>query len=149
MTTPEDALKLDHQLCFALYAGSKELIKLYKPLLDPFGLTYTQYITLLVLWERDDLSVSELGGRLLLDSGTLTPLLKKLEQSQLLTRVRDSADERTVRVCLTEKGRALRQQFLDVPNRMFCSLGLAPQEALELKTLLEKLVKNLHEVNPE
>lgn len=101
---PEDKLKLDNQLCFAVYVASKEIIKQYKPFLDPLGLTYTQYITLLALWEKSDISVKELGQRLFLDSGTLTPLLKKLEAMNLIERVRSSDDERLIIVSLTKKG---------------------------------------------
>lgn len=100
---PEDKLKLDNQLCFAVYVASKEIIKQYKPFLDPLGLTYTQYITLLALWEKSDISVKELGQRLFLDSGTLTPLLKKLEAMNLIERVRSSDDERLIIVSLTKR----------------------------------------------
>jgi len=146
---PDDLLKLDSQLCFALYACSKEVIRLYKPYLEPYGLTYTQYITLLVLWEKDDLSVSELGSRLLLDSGTLTPLLKKLEKLELVERVRSARDERSVQVCLTEKGRSLKEHFLDLPQKMFCCTGLAPEEALRLKEMLSQLLGNIRAVQKD
>ena len=107
---PEDKLKLDNQLCFAVYVASKEIIKQYKPFLDPLGLTYTQYITLLALWEKSDISVKELGQRLFLDSGTLTPLLKKLEAMNLIERVRSSDDERLIIVSLTKKGLDLKKE---------------------------------------
>lgn len=114
---------------------------MYKPFLDPYGLTYTQYIVLLVLWEEDRITVTSLGKRLLLDSGTLTPLLKKLETAGHVTRDRSKEDERTVIVTLTEKGRKLQKVFFDLPNRMFCSLGLLPKDAIGLKELLDKLIK--------
>lgn len=135
-------LRLDNQLCFALYACSKEVISLYKPYLNPYGLTYTQYITLLVLWEQDSLTVSELGNKLLLDSGTLTPLLKKLEKSQLIERVRNKDDERTVTVSLTEKGKMLQEQFIDLPQKMFCNSGITVDEAIKLKVMLNHLLAN-------
>lgn len=137
---PTDMLKLDNQLCFALYACSKEVIRLYKPYLDPYGLTYTQYITLLVLWEQDNISVSELGSRLLLDSGTLTPLLKKLEKLGLVERVRSVRDERSVQVRLTEKGGKLKENFLELPQKLFCCTGLKAEEALQLKAMLTGLL---------
>jgi DNA-binding MarR family transcriptional regulator len=103
-------LKLDHQLCFALYASSLAMTKLYKPLLEPLGLTYPQYLVLLVLWEQDGVTVSQVGERLALDSGTLTPLLKRIEAAGLLQRLRDSADERRVLLQLTAAGRALKSR---------------------------------------
>lgn len=138
----KDLLRLDNQLCFALYACSKEIISLYKPYLTPYGLTYTQYITLLVLWEQDSLSVSELGNKLLLDSGTLTPLLKKLEKSQLIERVRNKDDERSVTVSLTERGKMLREKFVDLPQKMFCNSGMTLDEAIKLKVMLNQLLAN-------
>lgn len=115
----KEMLKLDNQLCFALYACSKEIIALYKPYLNSQGLTYTQYITLLVLWEEDGLNISELGNKLLLDSGTLTPLLKKLEKFQLVERVRDRDDERVVKVFLTEKEKCCRKLLVIYRKRCF------------------------------
>ena len=121
---PEDKLKLDNQLCFAVYVASKEIIKQYKPFLDPLGLTYTQYITLLALWEKSDISVKELGQRLFLDSGTLTPLLKKLEAMNLIERVRSSDDERLIIVSLTKKGLDLKKEVIDIPDKIICSTNL-------------------------
>jgi DNA-binding MarR family transcriptional regulator len=117
----EEILKLDNQLCFALYVCSKEIIKLYKPLLEPFGLTYTGYITLLALWEKDHVTVKSLGERLYLDSGTLTPLLKKLESKNLLVRERSPEDERNVYITLTEEGQFLKEKVVDVPKELICS----------------------------
>ncbi|MEI8199610.1 MAG: MarR family transcriptional regulator [Eubacteriales bacterium] len=135
-------LHLDKQLCFALYAGSKEVIRLYKPFLSAYGLTYTQYIVLLVLWEEDHITVSDLGNKLHLDSGTLTPLLKKLEAAGILTRDRSKNDERTVIVSLTKAGLELQKAFLDLPQKMFCQLGMTSMEAGKLKELLDTLLKN-------
>ena len=112
--TPE-LLRLDNQVCFALYSASLAMTKLYKPLLDGIGLTYPQYLVMLVLWERDGLTVSEIGEQLTLDSGTLTPLLKRLEGANLLERVRDAQDERRVRITLTPQGRALRDAAEKIP----------------------------------
>lgn len=137
-----NTLRLDNQLCFALYAGSKEVIRLYKPFLSAYGLTYTQYIVLLVLWEEDHITVSDLGKRLLLDSGTLTPLLKKLEAAGILARDRSKNDERTVIVSLTEAGIQLQKSFLDLPRKMFCQLGLTQEDAGRLKELLDTILKN-------
>lgn len=138
-----DALRLDNQLCFSLYAASKEIIKMYKPFLDPFGLTYTQYIVLLVLWEEDHITVTNLGKKLLLDSGTLTPLLKKMETAGYLTRERSKEDERTVIVALTTAGVSLKSSFLVLPSRMFCSLGMPCEETVRLKGMLDTLLKGL------
>lgn len=118
----DDLLKLDNQLCFALYVASKEIIRLYKPLLDPLGLTYTGYIVMLVLWEKDQITIKELGERLSLDTGTLTPLLKKMEADGLLSRRRSPQDERQVFIWLTAKGRQLKKPALEVPKQMICAL---------------------------
>lgn len=134
---------LSNQLCFSLYACSKEIVRLYKPYLDPHGLTYTQYLVLLALWEEDDVPVSELGRRLTLDSGTLTPLLKKLEGMQLLTRTRSSEDERSVRIRLSEKGLALRGALADLPQKMFCCTGLTPEQAIALKQSVDALLSHV------
>lgn len=115
----DEMLKLENQLCFAFYTCSREIMKLYRPLLSELGLTYTQYITLLALWERDGITVKKLGSMLFLDSGTLTPLLKKLEQMNLVTRTRDKADERNVIIALTEEGKALKNKACTVPMRLF------------------------------
>lgn len=136
---PEDVLLLDKQLCFNLYATSRRVIQLYTPHLSRLDLTYTQYITLLVLWEHQTLSVKEMGERLLLDSGTLTPLLKKMERKGLLTRSRSSQDERIVLVHITAKGSALKQQAIEFIPQVYCASCLTPQETLELLRLARKL----------
>lgn len=133
-------LSLDNQLCFPLYAASREITKLYKPFLDPLGLTYPQYVTMLVLWEHDGLKVGELGERLHLDSATLTPLLKRLEAHGLVRRERSAADERAVIISLTDEGQALRERAVDVPHCMAGCIDLPADEAHQLKTLLEKLL---------
>jgi len=129
----ESALNLDNQLCFAVYACAREITKLYHPLLKQLGLTYTQYITLLVLWEERRATVKHLGKRLYLDSGTLTPLLKKLEQMGLITRTRDPQDERSVIVGLTENGAAMKEKVRDIPQQLFCQAGVAREEADALR----------------
>jgi len=137
---PNEALKLKNQLCFPLYAAARRVTSVYTPYLKPLGLTYTQYIVFLVLWEEDGLPVSEIGDRLLLDSGTLTPLLKKMEAQGYLTRTRSKLDERSVIVTLTEKGRALREQASEIPLRAAQCVKLAPQEGQTLYRLLYKLL---------
>ena len=135
-----DALKLENQLCFPLYACSREIIRQYKPFLDEIGLTYTQYIAMMVLWERRSVTVKELGECLYLDSGTLTPLLKKLEAKGLLTRARSTKDERNLIVTITEAGEGLRERAVQVPARMAQCSPLEPQEAAALYQLLYKLL---------
>ena len=135
------ALLLDHQLCFPLYACARETIKLYKPYLDELDLTYTQYITMMVLWERGSVSVKELGEALYLDSGTLTPLLKKMEAKGLLSRRRSEEDERSLIVSLTKAGEALKDRALSVPQQMAGCVRLEPEETQELYRLLYKLLK--------
>jgi len=135
-----DSLKLGNQLCFPLYACSKEVVKAYKPYLDKINLTYTQYISMMVLWEESSLSVKELGDKLFLDSGTLTPVLKTLESKGYVTRKRSEQDERVVIVSVTEKGMALREEALSVPAGIVSCIRLAPEEAKTLYTLLYKLL---------
>lgn len=138
-----EQLLLKNQLCFPLYACSKEVIGLYKPYLNQVGITYTQYITLLVLWEKGQCSVKELGEYLYLDSGTLTPLLKKLEAEQFIIRARSLKDERSVFISLTQKGKDMEEQVKDIPKNIACSLGLEPEEAVQLYSLLYKVLKNI------
>ena len=135
------ALCLDNQLCFPLYACSKEIVRRYGPLLEELGLTYTQYICMMALWERDGISVRELGDRLFLDSGTLTPLLKKLEARGLLVRERSVEDERCLVVRLTEEGRSMRDEAAVVPGQMACIVPLSAEEGFQLSTLLRKLLE--------
>jgi DNA-binding MarR family transcriptional regulator len=140
-----DPLKLENQLCFPLYAAAREVVKLYKPFLDGIGLTYTQYITLMVLWEQRTLNVKVLGKHLFLDSGTLTPLLKKLESAGLVSRSRSAKDERELVVTLTEKGGALREAALDIPRKMGECLSLSAEESRTLYGLLYKILAQTEE----
>ena len=135
-----DLLKLENQLCFPLYAAARATIRLYKPLLDRLDLTYTQYITMMVLWERRSLTAKELGDILFLDSGTLTPLLKKMEAKGYLTRKRSSVDERSLVVTVTDAGMALRDEALSVPVAMADCLTLPREEAMTLYGILYKML---------
>lgn len=137
------SLKLDNQLCFALYSGSRHIVRLYQPVLAALDLTYTQYITMLVLWEHGSISMKELGDKLYLDSGTLTPLLKKLEALDLVKRVRSESDERVVDVTLTEKGQALKEEAKAIPTKIASCLNLTRDEAYLLQNLLKKLIHNI------
>ena len=138
-TAPNPALLLDNQLCFALYSTSLAMTKLYKPMLANLGLTYPQYLVMLLLWERDGLMVSELGERLFLDSGTLTPLLKRLEALGLVSRLRDVADERRVHIHLTRDGRALKARAGAIPSHILGASGCALPEVLRLTQQLQAL----------
>jgi len=141
--TAPDMLALDQQLCFALYAASRTLTSAYRPLLEPLGVTYPQYVVLLVLWERDGLSVRELGERLLLDSGTLTPLLKRLEHSGLIVRNRRASDEREVEISLTRNGRALRARAAKIPACLLQLSGMSPAALTRLRNSLGVLTTNI------
>ena len=133
--------KLKQQVCFALYSASRAVTAYYRPLLEPLGLTYPQYLAMLVLWERGETSVKELGTQLMLDSGTLSPLLKRLEAADLLTRRRDLADERSVLIALTPRGDELRQAAADVPIHLAAASGLALRELAELRDTLTTLTQ--------
>ena len=141
MSNKYDCLKLENQLCFPIYAAARNITSMYTPYLKPLGLTYTQYILFLVLWERDGVSVRELGQRLYLDSGTLTPLLKKMEEAGFVTRERSAADGRVVLVHLTERGRALRHKAEQIPLRLGGCLPLTTEEAKVLHSLLYRLLE--------
>jgi DNA-binding MarR family transcriptional regulator len=132
-------MKLDHQLCFALYSASLAMTKLYKPLLEPLGLTYPQYLVMLVLWEGDGITVSQIGERLALDSGTLTPLLKRLEAAGFVQRLRDSADERRVLLKLSAAGRTLKSRALKLPETVACATGCELDELASLTARLKAL----------
>jgi len=138
-------LQLDNQLCFAMYSASLSMTKLYRPLLQALGLTYPQYLAMLVLWEGDDLRVSALGERLFLDSGTLTPLLKRLEAAGLVVRQRSATDEREVHVRLTDAGRALRTQAEAIPERLLCATGCELPEVISLTQNLQRLRRSIAE----
>ena len=144
-TSPSnDLLSLDRQLCFALYSASLAMTKLYKPLLAPLGLTYPQYLVMMVLWEHTNLTVNELGKRLQLDSGTLTPLLKRLEAAGLVQRQRDQEDERRVRITLTASGRSLKEQAQSIPLAVGCQLDMTYPELVSLRTTLTDLRDKLN-----
>jgi DNA-binding MarR family transcriptional regulator len=138
-----DCLKLENQLCFPLYACSKAVTHKYRALLDPFDLTYTQYITMMVLWEEKEINVKSLGERLYLDSGTLTPLLKKLESKNLINRHRAKDDERNLIIRLTKEGEKLQEEMLTVPHEMACCVSLEKKEAEELLRLLGKVMNDM------
>ncbi|ASW44170.1 MarR family winged helix-turn-helix transcriptional regulator [Clostridium isatidis] len=138
-----DKIKLENQLCFPLYALSREVIKLYKPLLDPFNLTYTQYITMLVIWEEEKINFKELAKRLYLDSGTLTPVIKKLEAMNLIIKYRNKEDDRVVTVELTDKGRELKDKVLEVPDKMLCNFKGDTENLLALKNYLDEMIASL------
>ena len=138
-------LKLDGQICFPLYACARKVISTYNPLLKPFGLTYTQYLVMLALWEQGKEKVGELCHRLHLDCGTITPMLKKMEESGLLTRCRCKVDERVVYVALTEKGWALREEIKDIPVKVCANIPLSEEDAFSLYKLLRKLLDSIEE----
>ena len=135
-----DVLKLDNQLCFPLYAVSKEIVRRYTPFLNEIDLTYTQYIAMMVMWEHREMSVKELGKKLLLDSGTLTPLLKTLEKKELVTRVRSKEDERFLVVSITDKGMKLREKAVDIPARIGGCVQLSKEDAVQFYATLRKLL---------
>lgn len=137
-----EQLKLKNQLCFPLYACAKEVVRSYTPYLDPLGLTYTQYVAMMVLWEHHSIGVKELGEALFLDSGTLTPMLKKMEQRGWLTRERSKDDERRVVVTLTAKGEALQESAAEIPMRVSQCVSLGAEDMMQLHTLLHKLLKS-------
>ena len=138
----QETMKLENQLCFPLYAAARSVVSLYTPYLKPLGLTYTQYIVFLVLWEEDGISVTEIGEKLMLDNGTLSPLLKKMEKAGYINRRRSSDDERVVVITLTEEGRALQEKAKDIPRQMAGCVELSPEKAQMLYTLLYELLGN-------
>ena len=140
-----DALRLDNQPCFPLYAASREVIKRYRPYLDAMNLTYTQYIVLLVIWEHGTISVRDLGRKLYLDSGTLTPVLKTLEKAGLITRRRSTKDERVLMITITEAGLALKAKAVEIPAAIRAGLGLDEKELQTLMQLLDKMLVFLGE----
>ena len=138
-----DHLRLDNQLCFALYAASGLVTRAYRPLLEPLGLTYPQYLVMLALWEQAPRTVKALGQALELDSGTLTPLLKRLETAGFVTRTRDAEDERRVQIALTPEGDALRSKAAEVPAALACQLHLPLDQIIELRTTLQDLARKM------
>jgi MarR family transcriptional regulator, organic hydroperoxide resistance regulator len=142
-----EQLKLDNQLCFLLYAASREMTKQYKPLLEALDVTYPQYLVLLLLWEQEEMSVKKMGEMLYLDSGTLTPMLKRMEQQGLVTRERTAEDQRSVTVTLTEKGHSIKNKASGIPARIFELSGNNEEEYQSLKASLTKLLNILHQHN--
>lgn len=141
-----DELKLENQLCFAVYAFSREITKIYRPYLEPLGLTYTQYLVMIVLWEKDGISLKELGSKLNLDSGTLTPLLKKLENDGNIVRARDKKDERNLIIHLTDAGRELMSVAENIPNNIACNLPMALDDIVSLRDKIKTILKEIEKV---
>ncbi|WP_165313506.1 MarR family winged helix-turn-helix transcriptional regulator [Vibrio ziniensis] len=141
--TREELLLLDNQLCFPLYSAANAVVRAYRPLLDTLDLTYAQYLVMMVLWQTNGINVKILGERLHLDSGTLTPLLKRLESKGIVTRKRGQSDERVRELFLTDEGFALKRKAMSVPNAMLCKLDLELDELISLKTLCEKVIAKL------
>ncbi|MBR1404069.1 MAG: MarR family transcriptional regulator [Treponema sp.] len=135
-----DSLKLKNQLCFPLYAASREILRKYTPILKNLNLTYTQYIVMMVMWEQKKLTVGDLGKQLYLDSGTLSPLLKSMEEKGLISRVRDKDDERVVRIAITDEGEALKERAVEVPSQIGNCLNINSEEAQSLYTILYKII---------
>ena len=142
-----DKLRLESQLCFPLYACSKEIVRRYKPFLDEVDLTYTQYITMMVLWFNKSVNVKELGKKLYLDSGTLTPVLKKLEVNGYITRERSKEDERTLIVKITKEGENLKEKAVEIPNKMRDCLDVSQEEMAVMYKLLYKVLEHIEEEN--
>jgi len=141
MESKYDVLKLENQLCFPLYAAAREVVKRYRPYLDELDLTYTQYITMMVMWEQKEITVKALGEKLFLDSGTMTPVLKSLEAKGYVTRKRSSTDERSVSVFLTKNGEELRERAVEIPPKVAGCVGLEANEAIKLYEVLYKILK--------
>lgn len=140
-----ELLRLDNQFCFALYACSREIIKVYKPILDPLNLTYTEYVVLMALWEKDKIPVKDLGQKIFLDSGTLTPLLKKMAEKNLVARERSESDERSVIISLTSKGKALEKKCRDNPDKLICAAKLEQVDGDALMKNLHKMLSNFRD----
>ena len=142
MSDKYDAIKIDNQLCFPLYACAKEIVRRYKPFLDEIDLTYTQYIAMMVLWEEKEINVKALGKRLYLDSGTLTPVLKRLEQKNLISRQRDNKDERNLIVRLTTEGERLKEKAVEIPYKMAGCVKLDENDAAVLYRILHEMLQS-------
>lgn len=147
MTTPADLLQLEKQVCFPLYAATRAMMQAYQPLLAPLDLTYPQYLVLLVLWEKDGLAVKDIGAKLYLDSGTLTPLLKRLEEAGLVRRQRSSEDERVVEVFVTAEGKRLKRRAQDIPGALACKLALGTEELIRIRGELKRLFEHIRDLN--
>lgn len=144
-----DCLKLENQLCFPLYACSKEVVKRYKPFLDELDLTYTQYITMMVLWEHNEIGVKAMGEYLFLDSGTLTPVLKTLEKKGFISRTRSQKDERNLIVKLTKEGDALKDKAVEIPMKMGGCLSMNPEDAAQLYDILHRMLETMKQGETE
>ncbi|MDW5417762.1 MarR family transcriptional regulator [Iodobacter sp. CM08] len=144
MESDLDLLSLDKQLCFSLYSASLAMTKAYKPLLEKIGLTYPQYLVMLVLWQHDNILVKDIGEALFLDSGTLTPLLKRMESAALLTRQRDKTDERQVRITLTADGKALKEAAQMIPVQLLCASGQSTETLMQLRSQLSQIRDDLN-----
>ena len=142
-----EAMKLTNQLCFPLYAASRNVINLYTPILKPLGLTYTQYIVFLVLWEKDGITVGEICDKLMLDNGTISPLLKKMQQAGYIERRRSEEDDRIVMITLTEAGRTLQEKAKDIPGKLAGCIDLPREKAVQLYSLLYELLDNQRDKN--
>lgn len=138
-----DLLKLENQICFPLYATSRRITALYRPLLEQLDLTYPQYLVMMVLWQQEEVSVKQLGEVLLLDSGTLTPLLKRMEEHGWLARTRSSEDERVVNITLTAAGKKLKLKAKHIPEQLACNLGMSEKELIQLRDLLNKMLHTI------
>lgn len=143
MDEPLDNPKLENQICFPLYVCAKEVVRLYAPLLESLGLTYTQYIAMMVLWQHKGITAKQMGQILYLDSGTLTPVLKRLEEKGWVTRCRCQDDERNLWVCLTPEGEAIKENASQIPSRIAEQIAMSPQDSAELHRLLHKLIYQL------
>jgi MarR family transcriptional regulator, organic hydroperoxide resistance regulator len=143
--TKDDALKLENQLCFSVYAASRAIIKIYRPFLEELGITYPQYLVMLVLWERKSISLKELGNKLYLDSGTLTPLLKRLEGMELVKRERSIEDERLLCISVTEKGLTLKEQAVNIPECILKSINIDIKQLVSLKHNVDELLSSITE----
>ncbi|MGM7683921.1 MarR family winged helix-turn-helix transcriptional regulator [Cytobacillus sp. Hm23] len=143
----DDLLKLDNQLCFSVYALSREITKMYRPLLDELGITYPQYLVLLVLWESGESTVKELGEQLFLDSGTLTPLLKRMQDGGLIVRERSSVDERRVLIKLTEDGKLLQEKAICIPMSLIDNGEMSSNELVSMRKLVQQLLNQVHQIN--
>jgi DNA-binding MarR family transcriptional regulator len=147
MATPADLLQLEKQICFPLYAATRAMMQAYQPLLSSLELTYPQYLVLLVLWEKDGLAVKDIGARLYLDSGTLTPLLKRLEDAGIVRRQRSTEDERVVQIFLTTEGKRLKRRAQEVPSALACKLALGTEELVRIRGELTRLFEHIRDLN--
>lgn len=136
----KDNLNIDQQLCFPIYVFAKQIINRYRPFLEAIGLTYPQYLVMMVLWDKKEQTVNQLGDKLKLDSGTLTPLLKRMEQKEFLTRLRSKTDERVVNIAITEKGEALKAQAKCIPEQLMESMAITEEDLISLKKIITKII---------